>query len=176
MREMRLIVMLTVLLVTSGAGAQTTTASQTGTDTNIALLRSDVQAKKTDIIGHTMQSNDTQAKAFWPLYREYANKQQVIGLQKADAIFTLNWVCTMHTLRALRQLGKRPGLNIPMFSFDDFELAHMLTPGLSVVHSRLTCWEAKPLDCSSSACKVGGGPSLSRRFADEIDYSTIVRM
>ncbi len=58
---------------------------------------------------------------------------EVLRLQNADAILTLNWVCTMLTLRALRQLGKRPGLDVPMFSFDDFELADMLTPGLSVV-------------------------------------------
>jgi LacI family transcriptional regulator len=59
--------------------------------------------------------------------------EEVFGVQNADAIFTLNWVCTMLTLRALRQLGKKAGRDIPMFSFDDFELADMLTPGLSVV-------------------------------------------
>ena len=58
---------------------------------------------------------------------------QVFGLQKADAILTLNWVCTILSLRGLRQLGKTPGLDIPMLSFDDFELADMLTPSLSVV-------------------------------------------
>jgi LacI family transcriptional regulator len=59
--------------------------------------------------------------------------EEVLRLQNADAIFTLNWVCTMLTLRALRQLGKTPGRDIPMLSFDDFELADMLTPGLSAV-------------------------------------------
>jgi LacI family transcriptional regulator len=59
--------------------------------------------------------------------------EQVFRAQNADAIFSLNWVCTMLTLRALRQLGKKAGRDIPMFSFDDFELADMLTPGLSVV-------------------------------------------
>ena len=59
--------------------------------------------------------------------------KEVFSVQKADAIFSLNWVCTMLTLRALRQLGKKAGRDIPMFSFDDFELADMLTPGLSVV-------------------------------------------
>jgi LacI family transcriptional regulator len=59
--------------------------------------------------------------------------KEVFGVQKADAIFSLNWVCTMLTLRGLRQLGKKAGCDIPMFSFDDFELADMLTPGLSVV-------------------------------------------
>jgi LacI family transcriptional regulator len=59
--------------------------------------------------------------------------EEVFRVQNADAIFSLNWVCTMLTLRALRQLGKKAGRDIPMFSFDDFELADMLTPGLSVV-------------------------------------------
>jgi LacI family transcriptional regulator len=59
--------------------------------------------------------------------------EEVFRVQKADAIISLNWVCTMLTLRALRQLGKRAGRDIPMFSFDDFELADMLTPGLSAV-------------------------------------------
>jgi LacI family transcriptional regulator len=58
---------------------------------------------------------------------------EVFRAQGADAIISLNWVCTMLTLRALRQLGKKPGRDIAMFSFDDFELADMLTPGLSAV-------------------------------------------
>jgi hypothetical protein len=78
--------MLAALLVTSGAMAQTATTDQSGTDTDIALLRSDVQAQKTDIIGKTMQLNDTDAKAFWPLYREYANQQQTLGDQRVSVI------------------------------------------------------------------------------------------
>jgi uncharacterized membrane protein len=86
MKEMRLIVMLTILLVASGAVAQTTTTNQSGVDSDIALLRSNVQAQKTDVIAHTMQFNDAEGKAFWPLYREYANKQQTIGDQRVSVI------------------------------------------------------------------------------------------
>lgn len=60
-------------------------------------------------------------------------REQVLQLQEADAILTLNWVCTMRTLRALRELKLKPGKDIPMFSFDDFDLADMLTPALSAV-------------------------------------------
>jgi LacI family transcriptional regulator len=60
-------------------------------------------------------------------------ESEVFGLQKADAVFTLNWVCTMLTLRGLRKMGKTAGRDVPMLSFDDFELADMLTPSLSVV-------------------------------------------
>ncbi len=59
--------------------------------------------------------------------------EEVFGKQNADAIFTLNWVCTILTLRGLRQLGKIAGEDIPLFSFDDFDLADMLRPALSVV-------------------------------------------
>jgi LacI family transcriptional regulator len=60
-------------------------------------------------------------------------EEHVFGLQKADAILTLNWVCTILTLRGLRDLGKAAGRDVPMLSFDDFDLADMLTPSLSVV-------------------------------------------
>jgi LacI family transcriptional regulator len=60
-------------------------------------------------------------------------EEQAFGHHKADAILTLNWVCTMLTLRGLRKLGKTPGCHVPMLSFDDFDLADMLTPGLSAV-------------------------------------------
>lgn len=78
--------MLAALLMASGAIAQTATTDQSGVDTDIALLRSDVQAQKTDIIGKTMQLNDADAKAFWPLYREYSTKQQALGDQRVSVI------------------------------------------------------------------------------------------
>jgi hypothetical protein len=85
-KELRFVMMLAALLVSSGAIAQTATPDQSGTDTDIALLRSDVQAQKTDIIGKTMQLNDADAKVFWPLYREYSTKQQTLGDQRVSVI------------------------------------------------------------------------------------------
>ena len=86
MKEIRILLMSTILFVTLGAVAQTAPTNQSDTDTDIALLRSDVQAQKTDIIAHTMQFNETESKVFWPLYREYAHKQQVIGDQRVNLI------------------------------------------------------------------------------------------
>jgi LacI family transcriptional regulator len=60
-------------------------------------------------------------------------EEEVLGRNQADAIFSLNWVCTTLTLRALRKLGKRPGVDIAMLSFDDFDMAEMMTPSLSAV-------------------------------------------
>lgn len=87
MRSLRVLAILAVALTTSGAIAQTAAAtSQADVDTDIALLRSDVQAQKTDIIAHSMQFTDAQAKAFWPLYRDYSHQQQVIGDQRVQLI------------------------------------------------------------------------------------------
>lgn len=86
MRGLRFLLTLAVGLVASGAVAQTTATTSTGIDSDIALLRSDVQAQKTDVVTRTMQLDDAQAKAFWPLYREYVNKQQIIGDQRVSVI------------------------------------------------------------------------------------------
>ena len=86
MKQIHLIVMLSVSLGTLAAVAQTATSGQTATDTEIALLRSDVQAQRNDVVAHTMQLNDADAKNFWPLYREYVNKEQAIGDQRVSLI------------------------------------------------------------------------------------------
>ena len=86
MRSMKVLATLAVILTASGAAAQTSGTTQGDIDTDIALLRSDVQAQKTDIVAHTMQFTDAQAKAFWPVYREYSHQQQVIGDQRVSLI------------------------------------------------------------------------------------------
>ena len=71
------------------APAQAPADVETGrpvTDDDIAVLRQDVQASKTDIITRSMGFTDEQSKAFWPLYREYANEQQKIGDQRVSLI------------------------------------------------------------------------------------------
>jgi hypothetical protein len=56
------------------------------TDDDIAVLRQDVQADKTEIITRNMQFTEEQSKAFWPVYRSYAHDQQVIGDQRVSLI------------------------------------------------------------------------------------------
>lgn len=56
------------------------------TDDDIAVLRQDVQASKTDVITRSMGFTDEQSKAFWPVYREYANEQSKIGDQRVALI------------------------------------------------------------------------------------------
>lgn len=59
--------------------------------------------------------------------------QYLTGPDRVEAIFSLNWVCTMLVLRALKALGKHVGEDVALISFDDFELAEMIPPGLTVV-------------------------------------------
>jgi hypothetical protein len=56
------------------------------TDDDIAVLRQDVQADKTEIITRSMNFTEEQSKVFWPLYRSYAHDQQVIGDQRVALI------------------------------------------------------------------------------------------
>lgn len=56
------------------------------TDDDIAILRQDVQADKTEIITRNMDFTEEQSKAFWPLYREYALEQQKVGDQRVSLI------------------------------------------------------------------------------------------
>ena len=63
------------------------------TDSDIQLLRSDVQAGKNEIIADTMKFSDTESTAFWPVYRDYAHDQQVIGDERVQLVkdYALNY-------------------------------------------------------------------------------------
>jgi len=76
-----------LVLLCVGATAQTTDASAKPlTDTDIQLLRSDIQSGKNQVIADTMQFTDAESKAFWPVYRDYARDQQVIGDDRVQLI------------------------------------------------------------------------------------------
>jgi len=57
----------------------------------------------------------------------------VSGPNRVEAIFLVNWVCTMRVLRGLNALKRRIPKDVALVSFDDFELADMIPPGLTVV-------------------------------------------
>lgn len=56
------------------------------TDSDIQLLRSDLQADKNAIITHSMQFTDAESAAFWPVYRDYARDQQSAGDERVQLI------------------------------------------------------------------------------------------
>lgn len=66
--------------------SQTEVRAKPLTDTDIQLLRSDIQSGKNDIIAHTMQFSDAESTAFWPIYRDYANDQAKIGDERVQLI------------------------------------------------------------------------------------------
>jgi hypothetical protein len=55
-------------------------------DAYIELLRSDIRAKKVAIITEVMQFTDAQARAFWPVYREYDLELSKIGDTRVELI------------------------------------------------------------------------------------------
>ena len=76
-----------VLLLSAFLFAQTSqSTAKPLSDSDIQLLRSDIQAGKHDIITATMQFTDAESVAFWPIYRDYARDQQVIGDERVALV------------------------------------------------------------------------------------------
>jgi hypothetical protein len=62
-------------------------------ESEIALLRADIQTKKTDILQQNLTLSDKQAKTFWPLQRGYENDLSKLGDQRLEVIreYAKNW-------------------------------------------------------------------------------------
>jgi hypothetical protein len=56
------------------------------TDDDIKLIRQDIQSSKDGIIKDTMQFNETESAAFWPIYKEYAAEQHKIADKRFSVI------------------------------------------------------------------------------------------
>jgi hypothetical protein len=76
-------------------------------ESEIALLRADIQTKKTDILQQNLTLSDEQAKTFWPLQRSYENDLSKLGDQRLDVIreYAKNWDSL--TDETAKDLGKR---------------------------------------------------------------------
>lgn len=86
------------LTTASGLPAQETNAQQTpapgthvqdsarsrqlNTDAYIQLLRADLSSKQEQIVRETMQLNEQQSTAFWPIYRQYQAEQSKLITDK----------------------------------------------------------------------------------------------
>jgi hypothetical protein len=85
--RMLLAICASIALLTAAAPAQTPTGPAAPlTDSDIQLMRSDVQADKNEIILATMQFTDAESKAFWPVYRDYARDQHLIADDRIQLI------------------------------------------------------------------------------------------
>jgi hypothetical protein len=75
-----------VLLIPAGWAQTVQVTAKPLTDSDIQLLRSNIQLDKNDIIAHTMQFTASEAAVFWPVYRDYARDQQAIGDKRVQLI------------------------------------------------------------------------------------------
>lgn len=80
MKGLRILLMAALTITSGFAIAQTATVqAKPLSDTDIRLLKEDVQAVKDEVIKHTMEFSDAEDAAFWPVYREYAKQQRSIA-------------------------------------------------------------------------------------------------
>ena len=86
--RIRLTIALLAVMATTGLWAQEKKVQDPAESTElndqayIRLLRTDLKARKEQIIKEAMQLNDQQAAAFWPIYRNYDAEQTKLGDQK----------------------------------------------------------------------------------------------
>jgi hypothetical protein len=52
----------------------------------VDVVRADIRAHKTALINQTMNFNDAEMKAFWPVYREFEAKQTALDDQRLKLI------------------------------------------------------------------------------------------
>ena len=83
----------TVLSVVTSAQTAKNESVPPITDSDIQLLRSDLQADKNQIIADTMKFTNAESAAFTPLYRDYSRDQQIIGDERVQLIkdYALNY-------------------------------------------------------------------------------------
>ena len=55
-------------------------------DSDIRLMRQDLQMQKNKVITDTMTFSESEAAAFWPVYKEYASDQQAIAAKRLAVI------------------------------------------------------------------------------------------
>jgi hypothetical protein len=86
MKMLKTLCILCAMFTVAGLAQTADVKAQPLTDTDIQLLRSNLQAEKNDIIAHTMRFTETESAAFWPVYRDYSRDQQVIGDSRVQLI------------------------------------------------------------------------------------------
>jgi LacI family transcriptional regulator len=103
-----------------GARPQLYTCAERVTGYRRAMLRSSLEPRV------CLLEHESMLSARWL-------SEHVFGTSRVEAIFSLNWVCTMLILRALHRLGRKIGPELPFLAFDEFDLAETIAPGITVV-------------------------------------------
>ena len=105
-----------VVALSLSAPALTQTVEVTAkplTDSDIRLMRQDLQAQKDTVITHTMTFSESEATTFWPVYKEYASDQHAIAAKRLAVI-----VDYAQSLEKLDDL-KAQDLTHRMFAIED---------------------------------------------------------
>ena len=103
-----------VAVLSSPAAAQTVEVkAKPLTDTDVQLIRQDVQAQKNQIIADTMTFSESEAAAFWPVYKEYAGEQQAIAAKRWNVVVDYAQNIDKMDDQKARDLSQR------MFAIDD---------------------------------------------------------
>ena len=73
----------------------------------VAVLRSDIETRKTSVVQQNLTLSEDQARKFWPLQRSYENDLSKLGDQCLDVIrdYVTNWDDLNN--ETARSLGKR---------------------------------------------------------------------
>ena len=85
MKAWKILVFVTVL-ATAALPQSSEIRAMPITDSDIQLLREDLQAEKNKVITDTMNFTPSEAAAFWPIYKEYAAEQQAIAGKRLNLI------------------------------------------------------------------------------------------
>ena len=85
---LRIVVIVAALAAPWVSSAQTQQAAQApaNLDEYVALVRTDIQARKSQIVGTALELDATQAAAFWPVYKRYEAELMAIAGERYDAI------------------------------------------------------------------------------------------
>jgi hypothetical protein len=76
-----------ILAITLVLPAMTAFAQSNSTlDSDIAVLRSDVRAQRTQIVSDQLQLSDAEGKTFWPIYRDYEAEISKLNDEKVSII------------------------------------------------------------------------------------------
>lgn len=77
---------LLVALFALAAAAPVLRAQDTSTAAAIELLRSDVKARRTELLTEALKLTDAQSKVFWPLYHQYEAELSKLADQRVQII------------------------------------------------------------------------------------------
>ena len=79
--------LLVIFAITFTLPALTAFAQNNSTrDSDIAVLRSDLRAQKTQIVSDQLKLTDAEGKTFWPIYRDYETEISKLNDEKVSII------------------------------------------------------------------------------------------